>query len=141
MEFDIFVIAPRRNVKIMRVKKKRWMHTVKDFTFHRRMEGIWINCTLKSPEIIICNGTEYKEAEPHLNIHDKMFWIYIGIYCALVLFAGKYIRWLCLLSRLHVLKYVSYKITVPSCAGMFVSLGVVYVGKCGNFSNHQMISK
>ncbi|XP_033635820.1 DUF21 domain-containing protein At4g14240-like [Asterias rubens] len=51
-------------------------------------EGDFINCTLVDPETIICNGTTFKEPEAPLTIHDQLFWIYIGTYCALVLFAG-----------------------------------------------------
>ncbi len=50
----------------------------------------FINCTLVDPETVVCNGTTFKEPEAPLNIHDQLFWIYIGVYCALVLFAGEY---------------------------------------------------
>ncbi|XP_038059618.1 DUF21 domain-containing protein At4g33700-like [Patiria miniata] len=51
-------------------------------------EGASITCTQVDPETIICNGTTFKETEPPLDYHDEMFWVYVGIYCALVLFAG-----------------------------------------------------
>ncbi|XP_035827215.1 DUF21 domain-containing protein At5g52790 [Aplysia californica] len=52
------------------------------------MEGETINCTKVSEELIICNGTEYDLPEKVLTYRDEWFWIYIGIYTALVLFAG-----------------------------------------------------
>ncbi|XP_022094756.1 DUF21 domain-containing protein At4g14240-like isoform X2 [Acanthaster planci] len=51
-------------------------------------ESMSLNCTFVDRETIVCNGTVFRETEPPLDFHDKMFWVYIGIYCALVLFAG-----------------------------------------------------
>lgn len=41
-------------------------------------------------ESVICNGTTYTLPEPILTYMDAWFWIYIGMYVALVLFAGEY---------------------------------------------------
>ena len=38
---------------------------------------------------IICNGTLFAEPEKPLTYQDEWFWIYIGIYVVLVLFAGE----------------------------------------------------
>ena len=37
---------------------------------------------------LMCNGTLY-DPEVTLNYKDSMFWVYLGIYLALVLFAGR----------------------------------------------------
>ena len=48
-----------------------------------------ISCTIDSTNAgeVICNGTTYEE-EHVLTYTDKFFWIYLGIYVALVLIAG-----------------------------------------------------
>ena len=46
-------------------------------------------CTMLSEERVMCNGTIYKAEEKILSYCDKEFWIYIGVYAGLVLFAGK----------------------------------------------------
>nr|XP_018673090.1 DUF21 domain-containing protein At4g33700 isoform X2 [Ciona intestinalis]XP_026696468.1 DUF21 domain-containing protein At4g33700 isoform X2 [Ciona intestinalis]XP_026696469.1 DUF21 domain-containing protein At4g33700 isoform X2 [Ciona intestinalis] len=46
-----------------------------------------ITCSLETGNLIICNGVTYKP-EVVLTYHDKLFWIYLGIYVALVLIAG-----------------------------------------------------
>ena len=38
---------------------------------------------------IVCNGTKYIPEEEPLDWHDEWFWIYLGIYTGLVIFAGK----------------------------------------------------
>lgn len=45
-------------------------------------------CTALGEERVMCNGTIYKAEEKILSYCDKDFWIYIGIYAGLVLFAG-----------------------------------------------------
>lgn len=51
------------------------------------MTGENVTCVLDG-EHIICNGTEYVKKEDPLNYTDEWFWIYLGIYVALVLIAG-----------------------------------------------------
>ena len=41
-------------------------------------------------EKVSCEGTEYEIPEAILTYKDRWFWIYIGIYVGLVLFAGRY---------------------------------------------------
>ncbi|KAI8520367.1 hypothetical protein Bbelb_001210 [Branchiostoma belcheri] len=48
-----------------------------------------ITCIPKDwPLTIICNGEVYDEEEPPLTIYDAHFWIYLGVYVALVMVAG-----------------------------------------------------
>ncbi|CAH1799473.1 unnamed protein product, partial [Owenia fusiformis] len=47
-----------------------------------------LSCRFLDEESILCNGTQYNKPEKQLSIHDEWFWIYLGIYTALVLFAG-----------------------------------------------------
>ena len=49
----------------------------------------FINCTIISEEAVSCNGSVYNLPEKRLTYHDKGFWIYIGIYTALVVCAGE----------------------------------------------------
>ena len=57
----------------------------------------FIDCTIIDESTVSCNGSLYKLEEKKLDYHDKMFWIYLAIYSALVIIAGaKYIP---LLSR------------------------------------------
>lgn len=37
----------------------------------------------------MCNGTRYDLHEAELSYKDAMFWVYLGVYVGLVLFAGK----------------------------------------------------
>ena len=37
----------------------------------------------------MCNGTRYDLHEAALSYKDTMFWVYLGVYVALVMFAGK----------------------------------------------------
>ncbi len=54
------------------------------------MDANNITCQfIHGTEKVICNGTEYDLPEQILTIDDMWFWIYLGIYCFLVLFAGK----------------------------------------------------
>ncbi|XP_064615438.1 uncharacterized protein LOC135479502 [Liolophura sinensis] len=52
------------------------------------MEEETVNCTFVGEEGIMCNGTLYVLPEEKLNYHNEWFWIYLGIYVALVLLAG-----------------------------------------------------
>jgi hypothetical protein len=47
----------------------------------------FINCTIIDKETVICGNETYK-ATDLLTYEDKEFWIYLGIYVGLVLFAG-----------------------------------------------------
>ena len=47
----------------------------------------FINCTIIDKETVICDNETYK-ATDLLTYEDKEFWIYLGIYVGLVLFAG-----------------------------------------------------
>ena len=49
----------------------------------------FINCTVVSEETVSCNGSVYNFPEKRLTYHDEEFWIYIGIYTALVMTAGE----------------------------------------------------
>ncbi|KAL8575591.1 hypothetical protein ACOMHN_059655 [Nucella lapillus] len=48
----------------------------------------FVNCTFVNEESVKCNGSVYSLPEKRLTYHDQQFWIYIGIYTALVLLAG-----------------------------------------------------
>ena len=48
-----------------------------------------VTCLQLSEIEIHCHGLRYDEFEAPLSISDKMFWIYLGLYVVLVLFAGK----------------------------------------------------
>lgn len=48
-----------------------------------------LNCSMLDHERVICNGTVYKLPEEPLTYEDAKFWIYLGVYVFLVLFAGK----------------------------------------------------
>ena len=48
-----------------------------------------VNCTYSGEESVICNGTLYSLPEMPLTYTDTWFWVFIGIYVGLVLFAGK----------------------------------------------------
>ncbi|XP_076467286.1 uncharacterized protein LOC143298327 [Babylonia areolata] len=47
-----------------------------------------LNCSIVDEESVKCNGSIYSLPEKRLTYHDKQFWMYIGIYTGLVLFAG-----------------------------------------------------
>ncbi|XP_006814874.2 LOW QUALITY PROTEIN: uncharacterized protein LOC100379052 [Saccoglossus kowalevskii] len=51
---------------------------------------MFANCTYANDEktAVICNGTRFIEPEAPLTYLDKEFWMYLGIYVGLVLFAG-----------------------------------------------------
>lgn len=46
-------------------------------------------CVKEGENSLLCNGTLYDLHEEALNYKDALFWIYLGVYVALVLFAGK----------------------------------------------------
>ena len=48
------------------------------------------NCIKHGESSVLCNGTRYDLPEEALNYRDSMFWVYLGVYVALVLFAGLY---------------------------------------------------
>ncbi|KAM7440167.1 hypothetical protein ABFA07_010572 [Porites harrisoni] len=45
-------------------------------------------CIKHGESSVLCNGTRYDLPEEALNYKDSMFWVYLGVYIALVLFAG-----------------------------------------------------
>ncbi|KAJ7394294.1 hypothetical protein OS493_000096 [Desmophyllum pertusum] len=45
-------------------------------------------CTKEVGDSLMCNGTQYDLHEAPLSYKDTMFWVYLGIYVALVLLAG-----------------------------------------------------
>jgi len=47
-----------------------------------------ITCTLVDPDTVECGGEEFHRQE-FLNSTEGIFWAYLGIYIALVLFAGE----------------------------------------------------
>ena len=47
-------------------------------------------CVKDGESSVLCNGTRYELPEEALNYRDSMFWVYLGVYIALVLFAGLY---------------------------------------------------
>ena len=50
----------------------------------------FINCTVVDENTVLCNDTKYKSGgDETLSYDDAWFWIYVGIYAALVIFAGK----------------------------------------------------
>ena len=49
----------------------------------------FVNCTIVNEHTIRCDGTNFIQEEGPLNWQDEWFWIYLGIYIALVAFAGK----------------------------------------------------
>ena len=55
----------------------------------RKFVAEFINCTVVSEETVSCNGSVYNLPEKRLTYHDEEFWIYIGIYTALVMTAGE----------------------------------------------------
>ena len=46
-------------------------------------------CVKEGEEYVMCNGTRYKLYEGELSYKDTMFWVYLGVYVGLVLFAGE----------------------------------------------------
>ena len=51
-----------------------------------------VNCIKLSDVLVKCNGTEFSVHEEPLSYKDSMFWVYLGVYVALVLVAGKILR-------------------------------------------------
>ena len=48
-----------------------------------------IYCTRRGEGSLMCNGTIYDVHEDKINYHDNLFWVYLGVYVGLVLFAGE----------------------------------------------------
>lgn len=48
-------------------------------------------CVKGDENSLICNGTRYDVHEEALNYKDGLFWVYLGVYVGLVLFAGLYV--------------------------------------------------
>lgn len=46
-----------------------------------------IEC-VKNGDSVVCNGTTYEKLEQPLDYHNMWFWIFLGIYVALVIIAG-----------------------------------------------------
>ena len=44
---------------------------------------------VKEGEYLMCNGTRYDLHEGKLTYKDTIFWVYLGVYVGLVLFAGE----------------------------------------------------
>ena len=47
-----------------------------------------ITCTLVSPEVVECDGKEFHQ-QVYVTASEALFWIYLGVYIILVLFAGE----------------------------------------------------
>lgn len=47
-----------------------------------------ITCTVVSPEVVECDGREFHQ-QVFLTASEALFWIYLGVYIILVLFAGE----------------------------------------------------
>ena len=47
-----------------------------------------ITCTLVSPEVVECDGKEFHQ-KVYVTASEALFWIYLGVYIILVLFAGE----------------------------------------------------
>ena len=47
-----------------------------------------ITCTVVSPEVVECDGQEFHQ-QVFLTASEALFWIYLGVYIILVLFAGE----------------------------------------------------
>ncbi|XP_078375515.1 uncharacterized protein LOC144658892 isoform X2 [Oculina patagonica] len=45
-------------------------------------------CVKEGEDSLMCNGTRYDLHEAALSYKDAMFWVYLGVYVGLVLFAG-----------------------------------------------------
>lgn len=50
---------------------------------------MYVNCTVIDASTVSCNGTDYLVEVPPLGPDEPQFWIYIGIYIGLMLFAGE----------------------------------------------------
>ena len=46
-------------------------------------------CVKEVGDYLMCNGTRYDLHEEELSYKDTMFWVYLGVYVGLVLFAGE----------------------------------------------------
>ena len=49
-------------------------------------------CVKKGEDYLMCNGTLYEPHEEALSYKDTTFWVYLGVYVGLVLFAGEDVR-------------------------------------------------
>lgn len=54
-----------------------------------------INCTKVDHESVICDGVLFKVPEEKISTDDTLFWIYLGTYVFLMLFAGMFSYNLC----------------------------------------------
>lgn len=61
------------------------------FTLFAWLKMTLVSC-IKEHDAILCNGIKYVLEEDPLNYKDSWFWIYLGIYVFLVLFAGKFVE-------------------------------------------------
>lgn len=52
------------------------------------LQGKSIACTLIDARTVICNGTKFLEEEKALTTDSTLFWVYLGVYVFLMLFAG-----------------------------------------------------
>ena len=50
-------------------------------------------CVRESDNVLMCNGSRYTLPEEALNYKDAMFWVYLGVYVGLVLFAGMFTQY------------------------------------------------
>lgn len=48
-----------------------------------------VTCKFVNEKEVICNGIKFDEVEDVLTIYTTMFWVYLGTYLFLVLFAGE----------------------------------------------------
>lgn len=46
-------------------------------------------CVKEGEDSLMCNGTRYDLHEGELSYKDTLFWVYLGVYVALVLLAGE----------------------------------------------------
>lgn len=50
-----------------------------------------ILCSISSSNEVCCNGTEYEHVQL-LKYTQAWFWVYLGVYIFLMLFAGEFLR-------------------------------------------------
>ena len=68
----------------------------------------------------MCNGTLYDPYEEPLSYHDTMFWVYLSVYVALVLFAGKFANHF--LVEISIFQLLNKALKVPRVRGLKNSL-------------------
>ena len=49
-----------------------------------------MNCTKVGHDSVICDGTLFRIPEEKISTDDALFWVYLGIYVFLMLFAGRF---------------------------------------------------